>query len=86
MRKVKAAGPVTGAELNAWIREVSGHGPPAAEPDAQPEGGQAPPAPIPNANAGAGANMPGVGVAKMDMNQMIREARFGGRRTWTTHG
>ena len=86
MRKVKAPGPITGAQLNDWIREMSGHGPPAAEPEPAPDQA-APPAPLPNANAGAGANSPGVGVAKMDMNQMIRDARSGaGRRSWTTHG
>lgn len=69
--------------MDAFIRAAAGYGPAA---DAQPEGGQAPPAKMPNANAGAGANSPGVGVTRVDMNQMIREARFGGRRSWTTHG
>ncbi len=85
MRKVKAAGPVTGAELNAWIREVSGHGPPAAEPAAQPEGDQvtAPPVHIPSANAGNGAKAAGIAPPRLDMNALIRSGRG---RSWTVNG
>lgn len=66
--------------MNDWIRQQAGYGPPA-----QPEAEAAPPKRA-DANAGAGAHSAGVGSPRLDMNQMIREARFGGRHTWTVYG
>ena len=80
VRKAKAAGPVTGAELNAWIREVSGHGPPAIEP-AQDQA--AAPAPIPTANAGNHGTVDVPIDMNAAMNQMIRSGRG---RSWTVNG
>lgn len=66
-------------QVNAWIRGQVGRV--VVSSDAAPGGDQAPR--MPTANAGAGANQPGVGVAPIDMNTLIRETR---NRSWTTHG
>ena len=68
--------------MNDWIRLAAGR---LTVTDAtQGEAQQQAPR-LPDANAGAGSKQPGVGTAKVSMSDVIRAARYGGRKTWTTY-
>ena len=78
MRKTKAPGPVTGAELNAWMRDVTGHGPrvEVAQPEAEARR-------LPEANAGNVGMVDVVENVNARQNRLIREAALGlGPKTW----